>query len=146
MSQDISSLSYNIYIMKHLIKYTYFKESLNDDDQLTIIQAIGLLQNPKNEILGYPEGIKPNSIESKQLVELLKDFLKGSELDENSREQIDPVLIFVEDLKERGEKDKSVITWLDKYKKDGEKVVGVYGKMKSFLSTDKREKKPLFGK
>lgn len=132
--------------MKHLINYTYFKESFGDEDQLTIIQAIGLLQNPKNEVLGYPEGIKPNSLESKQLVELLKDFLKGSELNDKAKQQIEPVLIFVEDLKERSQKDKSVMTWLDKYKKDGEKVVGVYSKIKSFLSSDKREKSPLFGK
>jgi hypothetical protein len=132
--------------MKHLINYTYFKESLGDEDQLTVIQAIGLLQNPKNDILGYPEGIKPNSPESKQIIELLKEFLKGSKLNDKDREQIDPVLIFVEDLKERGQRDKSVVVYLDKYKKDGEKVVGVYSKIKSFVSGQKREKNPLFDK
>jgi hypothetical protein len=131
--------------MKHLINYTTYNESQDPYNELVIIESIGLLLNPENEILGYPEGIKPNSGQSRELVTLLKDFLKGRELDETQKAKIMPVLLFVEDLHDRSKKDDSVSRFLEKYKKDGQKESGVLSKVKELYPKMKREKNPLFG-
>lgn len=133
--------------MKHLIKFQSYNESVdNDENQLTIIQSIGFLKNPKNQIIGCPMGIEPGTSKTSIHVGLLKDFLKGRELTDSELKQVEPILIFIEDLQERSQRDKPIMKWLEKYQIDGEKESGVMAKVRGFYKGAKRDKNPLFGR
>lgn len=134
--------------MNHLLKFKTFNESSgNDENQLTILQSIGFLLDPKDkEVIGFPYSIKPNSEESKRLINLLKEFVKGRQLDENEMKEVMPVLVFVEELQDRARFDAFIDKFLENYQKSGEKETGIISKVKKFYKAPKREKNPVFGR
>jgi hypothetical protein len=127
--------------MKYLKKFNE-KISFDGIDEKILHQALGLLKNPKNEILGSTNVFKTSDIS--QITEILKDMFKGVEPDKSNMVLVEPVLQFIMDLNERSKKDQSVVVNLNKFQKDGEKEMGVMSKVKELFP--KREKNPLMGK
>ena len=131
--------------MKHLIGFEIFNEGLGGDEsnQQMIIQAIGALKNPPNEVLGTPK-FNLGDQASKEMISILKEMLKTKDRNGSDMEKVSEILNFISELHERSKKDQSVVTWLDKYQKDGQKETVMLSPVKKMFPN--REKDPLFGK
>jgi len=129
--------------MRHIKLFDLFKESVKPIkiDAEVILQSIGILSSPRNEIFGTPSNLCKDTPDSKTLLPILTDMLKGGEPSEDQMELLKPLFSFIIDKKSTGDAGSGI--WLDKYRKEGEKQTGVvYSEVgKAF---DKRKKVRLF--
>lgn len=127
--------------MKYLRKFNE-KFLFDDVDEKILHQALGLLKNPKNEILGSSDVFELTNVN--RLMSILKSMFKGIEPNKSDMELVEPVLQFIIELNERSTKDQSVVINLNKFQKDGEKEMGVISKVKNVFP--ERQRNPLMGK